>query len=170
MGKTSAVKLEVPLVSLRSVTSLVPRDAKEKEQLVEDLTRMGYEGLLAEPWTLRSEAIVQEFLQARSNEWEHTIRRDPERWIADSWAEVYNFRKEGRSMAGRINKHVDGKFCTSINPKDGHAVANCVDPRERKVLEFVVSILYPEKLSRVTLTVGNTIFGTLSEVRKINWR
>ena len=30
-------------------------------------------------------------------------------------------------------------------------------------------ILYPEKPSRVTMTVGNTIFGALSEVRKVNW-
>ena len=37
------------------------------------------------------------------------------------------------------------------------------------MLEFVVPIMYPEKPSRVILTVGNTIFGALSEVRKINW-
>ena len=68
MEKIGAVKLEVPLVSLRSVMPLVPRDAKEKEQLVEDLTQMGSKGLLAKLWTLRSKAMVQEFLQARSNE------------------------------------------------------------------------------------------------------
>ena len=71
-------------------------------------------------------------------------------------------------MVGRTNKLVDGKFCTTINPKNGHTVADCVDPRERRVFEFVVLILNPEKPSRVTLTVGNTIFGALSEVRKVN--
>ena len=30
-------------------------------------------------------------------------------------------------------------------------------------------ILYLEKPSQVTLTVDNTIFSTLSEVRKVNW-
>ena len=73
-------------------------------------------------------------------------------------------------MAARTDKRVDGKFFTSINPKDGHAVADCVDLRERRVLEFVLSTLYPEKPSRVTLTVDNTIFGALSGFRKINWR
>ena len=72
-------------------------------------------------------------------------------------------------MAGRIGKLVDGKFRTSINPKDRHAIANCVDPRERRVLEFVIPIMYSEKLSRVTLIVGNSIFGALSEIRKVSW-
>ena len=37
------------------------------------------------------------------------------------------------------------------------------------MLEFVLPILYPKKPSRVILTVGNTIFGALSGVRKVNW-
>ena len=47
-------------------------------------------------------------------------------------------------MAGRIDKIVDSKFCTSIDPKDGHAVAEYVDPREKNVLEFIMPILYPK--------------------------
>ena len=72
-------------------------------------------------------------------------------------------------MAARIDKLVDGKFSTSINPKDGHTVADCIDLKEGRVLEFVLPILCPEKPSRVTLTMGNTIFGALSRVRKVNW-
>ena len=72
-------------------------------------------------------------------------------------------------MVGRTNKLGDGKFSTQINPKNGHAVAECVDPKEKRVLEFVVPILYLEKPSRVTLTMGNTIFGALSGIRKVNW-
>ena len=60
-------------------------------------------------------------------------------------------------MAIRTNKLVDGKFSTSINAKDRHAVADCIDLRERRVLEFVLRILYPKKPSRVTLTMDNTI-------------
>ena len=72
-------------------------------------------------------------------------------------------------MVGRTDKLVDGKFRTSINPKDGHVVAECVDPRKKRVLEFIMPILYPEIPSRVTLTLGNTIFGALSVIRKVNW-
>ena len=85
------------------------------------------------------------------------------------WAEVYGFLKEGRGPASRTDKYVDGKFSTPINPKDGHAVADCVDPKERRVLKFVLPILYPEKRNRITMTVGNTIFGALSKVRKVSW-
>ena len=77
MVKVGTVKVELPSVSLKSITPLVPRNVEEKEQLVEDLTRMGCEGLLAEPWTFRSEVMVQEFLQPHSNQWEHTIWRLP---------------------------------------------------------------------------------------------
>ena len=46
---------------------------------------------------------------------------------------------------------------------------DCVDPRKRRVLEFVVPILYPEKPNQVTKEVGNTIFGTLSSEYKVSW-
>ena len=82
-------------MSLRSIVPVVPKDEGEKWQLVEDLTRIGCKDLLAQPWSLRSEEMAQEFLQERSYKWEGTIRKDPEKWIAKTWAEVYNFAKEG---------------------------------------------------------------------------
>ena len=102
---------------------------------------MGCERLLIEPWTLRSEAMAQEFLQPRSNEWKGTIQRLSEWWTLDLWAGVYSFRKEGRTLAGRTNKYIDGKFSSSINPNDGHTISDCIDPRERRILEFVVPIV-----------------------------
>ena len=64
---------------------------------------------------------------------------------------------------------MEGKFDSSINTKDGHAVSDCKDPRERRVLEFVVPILYPEKLGRITKELGNTIFGALAGEHKVSW-
>ena len=72
-------------------------------------------------------------------------------------------------MAGRTDRWIDGKFQSSINSKDGHAVDDCVNPRERRILEFVVPIIYPEKPKQVTKVVGNTIFGLLSGEYKVNW-
>ena len=65
MAGTSSAKAEMRPVSLRSVPAVVPTDDDEKQQLADDLTKMGCEGLLAEPWALKSEAIVQEFLYER---------------------------------------------------------------------------------------------------------
>ena len=49
MDRTRAIKVEVLSVSLKSVVPIVPKNKEEKWQLVEDLTRMGCEGLLVEP-------------------------------------------------------------------------------------------------------------------------
>ena len=38
------------------------------------------------------------------------------------------------------------------------------------MMEFLIPILYPEKPTRVTITVGNTIFGALLGERKVDWR
>ena len=72
-------------------------------------------------------------------------------------------------MASRTDRFIDGMFSGKVNPKDGYAVADCRDPRVRRVLEFLVPLLYPEKPTRVTITVGNTIFGALSVERSVDW-
>ena len=61
MAGSSAVKVEYCLVSLKSVLQVIPGKDREKEMLVEDLTRMGCEGLLLEPWALKSKAMIHEF-------------------------------------------------------------------------------------------------------------
>ena len=45
----SSVKAESRPVSFRSVPVVVPTKEEEKQQLADDLTKMGCEGLLAEP-------------------------------------------------------------------------------------------------------------------------
>ena len=84
MAGTSAVKTEYLPISLKSVTPVIPEKDEEKLQLVEDLAKMGCEGLLLEPWALKSKSMVQEFQGQRSNELEGTFYRDPEHWTADS--------------------------------------------------------------------------------------
>ena len=37
------------------------------------------------------------------------------------------------------------------------------------MLEFLVPILYSKKSTRITLTIGNTIFGALFENREVDW-
>ena len=70
---------------------------------------------------------------------------------------------------GRSETWIDNKFKTSINPKDGHAISDCIDPRERRVLEFVILIFYPEKPGTVTKEIGNIVFGALSKEYKVSW-
>jgi hypothetical protein len=72
-------------------------------------------------------------------------------------------------MAGRKDKYVKDCFRALPSPKDGYAIEDCTDIRHRRVLAFLVPILYPEKPNRVTVTKGNTIFGALNGGQKVNW-
>ena len=115
------------------------------------------------------EDLVAELLGDKDNRWDGTVCQALEKWTAKEWRKVYGFGREGEGMASRTNRFIDGMFSGRVNPKDGYAVADCKDPRVKRVLEFLVPLLYPEKPTRVTITVGNTIFGALSRERPVDW-
>ncbi len=156
-------------VAFRSIRPAVPQEESERNELAADLLRIGCEGLLNEPWNLRSEEMVREFFVDRTNQWEGTIRRKPTDWTPERWAETYNFPTRGAGMSNRKDVFATGKFSSTNDPKDGYLISDCKDPRERRVLMFLVPILYSEKPTRVTITLANTIFGALSEKRQVNW-
>jgi hypothetical protein len=136
---------------------------------LEDLQRMGCSGLLEKPWGFKDDRIVRELLDGATNEFDNTIRATPTRWTEECWREVYNFSTGGGGMAGRKDEYVKDCFKELPSPKDGYAIEDCTDPRHRRVLAFLVPILYPEKPNRITVTMGNTIFGALNGGRKVNW-
>ena len=68
-----------------------------------------------------------------------------------------------------MDKYVEGKFLHEVDPKDGFPVRECRDARERRLLEFLVSIVHPDKPTQVTRTLGNTIFGAMSGERSVDW-
>ena len=159
---------KTPLI-LRSVVPAIPKERRERAYLEEDLTRIGCIGLLNKPWTVKEEKIVRELIVGAPNQYGGTIRARPETWDAGRWREAYGFSAGGEGFASRTDKFIGGKFRNAANPKDGFAIANCEDSRAKRVLEFLVPILYLEKPTRVTVTIGNTIFGALLGERKVNW-
>ena len=72
-------------------------------------------------------------------------------------------------MANRTDKYVEGKFLHEVDPKDGYPVRECRDAWERRLLEFLVPIVHPDKPTRVIRTLGNTIFGAISGERSVDW-
>ena len=131
---------------------------------------MGCEGLLSKPWGLRSEATLREFLFERGNQWFRTMWQDPEKWTAEAWAEVYGFMpRKGEGWASRKDSLHVGKFRGDHNPKDGFHPGNYRNPRERRIIEFIMPILSPEKPKRLSITMAITIFGAISGVRLVNW-
>ena len=157
-------------MALKAVVSGMHKSVKDRELLEEDLRRIECHRFIRKPWGLRMEDLVAKLLEDKDNRWDRIVRQAPKRWTAKEWRKVYGFGREGEGMASRIDRFIDGMFSGRVNPKDGYAVANCKDPRVKKVLEFLVPLLYLEKSMRVTITIGNTIFGALSGERPVDWR
>ena len=53
--------------------------------------------------------------------------------------------------------------------KDGFHPGDCQNPKERRVIEFLFPILYPEKSKKLSITMANTIFGALFGNRPVRW-
>ena len=113
--------------------------------------------------------MIREQKIERSNIFDTTIRDQPEEWTAGVWREVYDFLPGGGGMANRTDQYIEGKFHNDADPKDGFPVRECRDARERRVLEFLVSIVHLDKPTQVTRTLRNTIFGALSRERLVDW-
>ena len=72
-------------------------------------------------------------------------------------------------MATRAERYAEGKFANPPHPKDRYSLPECTDLRARRVLKFLVPILYPEKPARVTVTMENTIFGAYTGEQEVDW-
>ena len=162
-------------VALRNVSPTIPTREVEREMLRSDLYGIGCAGLLERPWNLKNEDFICQFVLIREQKMERssifdtTIRDRPEEWTAGIWKEVYDFAPGGGGMANRTDLYIEGKFQNKADPTDGYPVRDCRDERERRVLEFLVAIVHPDKPTRVTRTLGNTIFGALSGDRTVDW-
>ena len=162
-------------VFLRNVTPVISVNEGEHSMLKSDLEDLGCAGLLERPWNLKNEDFIQQFVLIREGKLEHnnmfdtTIRGRSEEWTAGVWREVYDFQLGGSGLAHRTDLYIEGKFQNDADPKDGFPVRDCRDSREHRLLEFLVPIVHPDKPTRVTCTIGNTIFGALSRDRPVDW-
>ena len=58
---------------------------------------------------------------------------------------------------------MDDKFTHVVDPMDKFLVKDCRHAWKCRLLEFLVPIIYPEKPTKVTIMLGNTIFGVLED-------
>ena len=154
MSESPEDEMEVlPQVSVKPLLPAIPGDDKEYRELKED-----------------HDDTMKEFLFLRGNQWDETPRRDLQNWTPDTWCEVYGFKGDiEERWAGRKDGLFAGKFNGEVDPKEGLHPGKCRNPRERRMLEFMLPILNPENPKRLTLIVANTLFGALSGVRPVNW-
>ena len=98
-----------------------------------------------------------------------TVRDRPQLWTADLWRQTYRFPRGGSGLSNRTEGHHEGRFMHQVDPKDGYSVSDCRVNRHRRLLEFMIPIVHPNKPTRVTITIGNTIFGALDGGREVDW-
>ena len=151
MPKLRREDLREPIpIPLKPLVPAIPTDDEELRELGENLRIMGCEGLLAQPWDVQDADVLREFKFEKGNQWLDTKRRDPESWNPDTRARVYGFpRGVGAGLAGRKDGLCAEKFRGDVDPKEGLHPANCRNPRERRMLECLMLILYPEKPTRL---------------------
>ena len=112
--------------------------------------------------------MIRERKAERSNIFDGTVRDQSEEWMTGIWRGVYQFLLGRNGMANRTDKFVEGKFFHDVDPKDGFPVRECRNVQECRVLEFLVPIVHLDKPTRVTRTLGNTIFGALTGDRPVD--
>ena len=166
-----APQQRVVQVSLRNVIPNIPERRLERAQLEEDLKKMRCAGLQEQLWGLKHEEIIWELLATeRPNVFDGTIQDRPEQWTSGHWREVYSFWEGRAGLANRMDAYVDGKFIHAMDPKVGYPVRDCRNARHCRLLEFLVPIIHLDKPTRVTIIIGNTIFGALDGGRSVDWR
>ena len=127
-------------------------------------------GLLDRPWALKREELVRELLLPKHpNIFDTTVWDRPQLWTAELWRQTYDFPSVGAGLANQMDSYIEGRFIHQVDPKDGHAVEDCRNDRQRRMLEFLVPIVHPNKPTQVTITIGNTLFGALDGGREVEW-
>ena len=106
-------------MALKAVVPGIPKSAKDRKLVDEDLRRIGCLGFMGKPWGLRMEDLVVELLGEKDNRWHGTVRQAPEKWTAKEWWKVYGFAREGEGMASWTDRFIDGKFLGGLTPKTG---------------------------------------------------
>ena len=166
---TKMAPTQARAISLQNVTPSIPENPIHLEELKQDLAQMRCEGLLDRPWALKREQLVRELLQLESpNIFDGTIRDWPQLWTPNLWRDTYQFPRGGSGLSNRMEGHHEGRFMHQVDPKDGYSVSDCRVDRHRRLLEFLVPIIHLDKPTRVTITIGNTIFSTLDGRREVD--
>ena len=111
--------------------------------------------------------MARELKEGASNEWDHIIWAQPGRRTPEQWREAYNFKRSGSVIYFRTENFVGGRFSQKRDSKDVYIMEDCIDPRARRVLEYIVPIVYSERPTRCTTSLVVTILGSYFTERKV---
>ena len=82
---------------------------------------------------------------------------------------TYGFEPDGKGFCARNEDFTPGRFSSPVHNKDDYLTSDCSNPRARRVLEFLVPILLPDKGAPVTVGIASLILGSLEKKRQVDW-
>lgn len=94
---TRGASASVKKVGIKDVLPYIPEDEKEKAELLEDLERMGCEGLAKVYWGIKDPEMLKEFLDGATNVFDNSIRADTTKWKAEVFRAAYGFQNRSGS-------------------------------------------------------------------------
>ena len=163
----ASVSKECGTHHFRARTGMHPTRARPEEYVMcraaDAIVAIENEGMVTEFVSVRKQLIE------RPNMFDDTIWDQPKEWTAGVWREVYDFSSGIGGMVSWNNTYVDGKFSHMVDPKDGYPIRDCRDVLHSRLLEFIVLIIHPNKPTRITNIIGNTIFSILDEAWLVDW-
>jgi hypothetical protein len=144
-------------------------DKERREILKENLKRMGCAMLSDLPWRYTDEKILKEFIAQRSTSFLATIRAKPGDWTAEMWSQKWKWTAKGRGLPPKKENLAKDNFVATHSSKDGWKLSECKHKELRKVLEFLVPLINPNKPKRVTIWVASAVVDCLINKVKYSW-
>lgn len=149
------------VVMARLISPVILYNPNPRQKVEDDLTTMGCLRFIRRPWNIQGKEMIEELIYGILNQYELTIRGRWKAWSPELRATVYFASSKGSGRAIQTNKYSADKLKNLANTKEGNAVGDSTNPWDQQILQFLISILYPEKPTRVTMTMANTFFGAL---------
>ncbi len=150
----------------------IPQHPEDFKELLKDVEQIGCLGLFGKAWDVQDARMLEEIEGgAMEPAFRATIRAKYGNWTQGHWRAVYDFPDTSEALEPGSKGDTDWVKARFIylSDHDGFKVADCKDPREQRLLQYVVPILNPEKPSTLTVTLARGIFSTLLRKKKINW-
>ena len=99
------------------------------------------------------------------------IRAKYGNWTREHWRSTYDFPDTDEDLEPGSKGDTDWvkERFSFLSDHDGFKVADCLNPREQRLLEYVVPILNPEKPTTLTVTLARGILSALHRRKQINW-
>ena len=150
----------------------IPQHSEDFDELLKDLEKMGCLGLFGKVWDVQDARMLEEIEGgAMEDAFRTTIRAKYGNWTREMWRAVYDFPDTNEDLEPGSKGDTDWVKARFIylSDHDGFKVADCMYPREQRLLQYVVPILNPEKPTTLTVTLARGIFSALLRKKKINW-